>query len=340
MHIILDTNILRSDFLLKSKHFKSLIDYSRKTGSVIVLPQLVLEELSALYEKNIRDCHKNAHSAFENLNSLLKEPIATLTHNLSYETLCKEYIWYVERKLSVHWLSKPDYKDYYLKQLVYKSINRIKPFSDKGEGFRDGIIWLTIVDYIKLHGSYEEYTFISNNTRDFSDYSGNGLHYDLLSDIKPFNSKFNYYKSLSEFLKKHASNIDFISEDWIRQNLDWEYINSQATKMVDSIHYVYYESYYFKTISAEKENFSYEVIDAYINRELSDFYIVETDIQTFIVRSPISGICKVDFFSDTGESHVRELTFNLEFQFIVKEQRIISYQKEFYEEEIGFLNVF
>jgi len=340
MHIILDTNILRSDFSLRSGQFESLIDYSKKTGSIIVLPQLVLEELASLYKRSIIECYANATNAIKNLNSLLEKPVAELKYNLSCEALSEEYIKYVEHKLNAYCLSKPEYKDSYLKQLVHKSINRIKPFSDKGDGFRDGIIWLTIVDYITLNGFDDEYTFISNNTRDFSDFNGNRLHVDLLSDIVSSRTKFNYYKNLNAFLESHASDIDFISNDWICKNLDWELINLQALKMVEAIHYVYYEAYYKKTISDNNEKFNYEVLKASICRKLDAFYVNKSSTETFTIHSRLSGICEINFISDDKKIHIRTLTFGLEYQFTIIERIIISYQETFYPEETGFADVF
>ena len=62
MKIILDTNILRQDFFLKSRKFEMLIDFVSKTVHQIMLPQVVYDEIVSLYERAI----------LENYGQLLK----------------------------------------------------------------------------------------------------------------------------------------------------------------------------------------------------------------------------------------------------------------------------
>lgn len=53
MIIVLDTNIIQGDFLLKSGKTVVLLDYVSKTQSKFVMPKIVYDELMANYERGL-----------------------------------------------------------------------------------------------------------------------------------------------------------------------------------------------------------------------------------------------------------------------------------------------
>ena len=54
MDVILDSNIFRSDILLRSKDFDILMDYLSKTDYRLIMPQVILDEIKGLYYKDYR----------------------------------------------------------------------------------------------------------------------------------------------------------------------------------------------------------------------------------------------------------------------------------------------
>lgn len=71
MDIIFDTNILRGHPLLMSRNFKRLKMYVIRTKSAIVLPRIVLEELQAVYGRELIQRCAVARKAVRELNQLL-----------------------------------------------------------------------------------------------------------------------------------------------------------------------------------------------------------------------------------------------------------------------------
>src|SRR4051794_31011923 len=53
MDVTLDTNILRQDLRLKSSATRALMDYLHRTNSKILLPQIVYEEIAAIYKRDL-----------------------------------------------------------------------------------------------------------------------------------------------------------------------------------------------------------------------------------------------------------------------------------------------
>ncbi len=75
---------------------------------------------------------------------------------------------------------------------MVRSLNRVKPFSDKGDkGFKDTLIWLSILDDAKVNKNIN-YIFCSQNTNDFEQ-GYLSEEFKLISK-----SKFIYLTSISE----------------------------------------------------------------------------------------------------------------------------------------------
>lgn len=65
-------------------------------------------------------------------------------------------------------------------QVVRRELLRKKPFNETGKGYRDYLIWRTVLEIAKE--SDEPIALITKNTKDFAD-NDNNLHSDLISDL-------------------------------------------------------------------------------------------------------------------------------------------------------------
>src|ERR1035438_3442238 len=68
MDIVLDSNIFRADILLRSKEFDILLDYLDKTGSLFVMPQIILDEIKGLYKRTLIERLSELKKASNNIN--------------------------------------------------------------------------------------------------------------------------------------------------------------------------------------------------------------------------------------------------------------------------------
>lgn len=85
MNIILDTNILRTDFFLKSKDFEILFDYIKKTHSNIILLDIVLQEIEKLYDEELKEKYDAIKRANFEINKLFSEQKIDLI-DIDFET--------------------------------------------------------------------------------------------------------------------------------------------------------------------------------------------------------------------------------------------------------------
>ena len=113
------------------------------------------------------------------------------------------------------------YNNELLPVIAQRAIEREKPSGDKGQGFRDTLIWLTMLAYCKTCHE-KQIIFISNNTDDFSSSDKQSLHESLAAECDFIGIKVNYFKNLKEFIERHSSKIDFLTLDWIDENFDFK----------------------------------------------------------------------------------------------------------------------
>ena len=93
MDIILDSNIFRGDFSLRSKDFDVLNDFLRKTTSRLILPQIILDEIQLGFTK--RTLSERSQEAIKSINNLNLMVIDSKKHtafqNIDVENEVNDY---------------------------------------------------------------------------------------------------------------------------------------------------------------------------------------------------------------------------------------------------------
>lgn len=219
MDVIIDTNIIRKDLKLNDKNFEILVDYLNKTNSRIIFPSIVIEEIKGLYKRVLNNKLEEFLTSHNKLDSTLINHKLPEVPSIQVEEEVKQYINYVHEKLGTSENNVIEYKDSYLSELVSRAINRRKPIDEKGQEFRDGILWLTLLDYTKQKEE-KRIALISGNTKDFADINKNSLNPELQKEVKEKNIEVKYFTSLNDFAREHASFIEYITENWIQENIN------------------------------------------------------------------------------------------------------------------------
>lgn len=220
MDVILDSNIFRADVPLRSKEFDVLMDYLKKTGSSIIVPQIILDEIEGLYKRALKNRITSFEKNLNNINLILIDSTEHIEkHNIDIEKETKRYLEYVKKKLKIDYIIP--YNNEYLPIISQRGIDRKKPAGEDGQGFRDTLIWLTIKDYAsRCHE--KQITFISVNTDDFASSDKSRLHDSLQVECSEMGIRINYFKTLKEFIENHSVKIDFITYNWIAKNLNYD----------------------------------------------------------------------------------------------------------------------
>jgi hypothetical protein len=282
MDIIIDTNIFRKDFKLKDKNYEILIDYLQKTSSNLIMPRIVLEEIDGLYRRLVADKQNELATAYKKLSSSLMTSVLKDVGTIDIELEATEYNKYILKKLNIN----PDqiiaYKSTYLPELVNRAINRKKPLGESGQQFRDGIMWLTILDYASTLED-KRVVFISDNKNDFADSNESKLSTELFQEAEAKDISIFYFRSLADFCKEHASSVEFIDEKWIHEHVDFGKLESIFNKVISA-------DKEFVLISSKSDLKSNENATGYINEtnyihsSIQDFYVYEKSEGTILLN--------------------------------------------------------
>jgi hypothetical protein len=332
--IYIDTNIIRTeqswekDFsVLNPKgDFQKLLDLAElnllKDKINIGIPKTVLAE----FFKSKKENFSNSFSSFKNKIPLFKkmdcfdlDAVKLPEDNFDYQ----EYIQKVVNQLnndnnSIKLIDLNWDKSKEILQTIYdKAINNDKPFEKnkgkgKDKGFKDNIIWETIVYHAK-DNSYDNHFLLTENTNDFSSElevefgKRTNKTIKIVSTYSQIENELNLIYSLMDMniaLKKHIEDEYFISilGDFISEKLDKDKslisdlnfkkasdfssqndgevikhpelfnLNDGDVLSVDDL-----ESHYilFYTMKIEDNNYEVEILFDFKNKEIINSYIEE-----------------------------------------------------------------
>jgi len=159
MDIILDANIYLEEPRMAGTHFQELFAHLRRTGSRLILPEVVFQEVLARYHDDLVTHVQKVASAWEKMRArAVSDPggypgpdvngqVAELRKRLLKPAPGVEVVLY------------DDFSGVDVKELVRRGVNRIRPASAKGEELRDVILWMMALHYAKA--SVAEIGFIT-----------------------------------------------------------------------------------------------------------------------------------------------------------------------------------
>ena len=124
MDTILDANIIRRDLKLNNKNFEILKDYLVKTGSNLILPSIVAEEVKGLYKRYLAECFDEYEKSLNKLNrTLLSDEIQKFS-GLNIEDEGNKYIDFLNEKLGISKTKIINYKNGYIYQNSFQEQSR------------------------------------------------------------------------------------------------------------------------------------------------------------------------------------------------------------------------
>lgn len=288
MDIVLDTNIYRSDFFMKSKRFEIVFDYLKKTNSKIIIPKIVYQEIAVVYERELMNKLGKFNRSKGDLGSILIDR-SFEKFDLEIKNETEKYLVFFLKKLNIKDSEIIPYKDEYLKDVVRRALQRERPCTEKGEEFRDVLLWLTILDIVRISKN-KELIFISNNVRQFAS-ENDSLFPSLKKEIETENLNIRYYRSLDKFIEDHATKIAYITKEWLMSVFNIETVNKYIIKLLDSKGDRLLE--WAETIEEKSTTGYFNPINSFV--ELDNFYVYEKSDGTFYIEADYYGEIEIEF---------------------------------------------
>jgi hypothetical protein len=288
VNIFLDSTALYTDPVFKSSFSQLLLKLSKAKKIKIYISKVVLSESLNNYEKQLKEIYLKTSKEIENLDSITFEK--NENQLIKLQNHIDKYNLFFEEKIKSKEFTIIDYVEDILPQLIQRSIKRIKPFTEARQEFRDAIIWLSYVSYIKSNKLSNNH-FITNNKRDFWDNNSTGLHPELRKEILDLT----VYSNFQEICTKENTILNILKEreftEWLSgQNiLDsdilsliqvklWTKIVSQINSKIDKLK----PHLYFQDIKASYFEFSYQpdnlILGHFSMQQISNFAFIECDL--------------------------------------------------------------
>jgi len=243
LRIVLDTNIIMADPLLNSRESQSFRKVVTKSKSTVLIPQVVYQEVRDNYETRVREAIKGAKA----LRDLLVDDAGAWLDSFSVENLVESYGEYLlglipEQIRLLDWPTIPHEK------VIGRMLSGRRPFrnrsqgekqGEKEKGYKDYLIWLSVLREMQSPTAPGRLIFISNNTSDFGK-AGN-LHDDLVRDIQDLGSgvdKLEYLDSIFTFNRRYVGQqqVSELESQWptVREDIQSEIV-AQRTALIQRL---------------------------------------------------------------------------------------------------------
>ncbi|MDT0181454.1 PIN domain-containing protein [Microbacterium sp. ARD31] len=193
--ILLDTTAFSQDSMMRTAAWDSLASAAKSGLIKIAISEVTILELGRQVLEKAEKLREAISSNLEYLEShgvALVEPEEPRTQD--FEPALRARL--ATRHVHVLPLPSVSHAD-----LVSRDIATRPPFNRSGKGYRDALIWHSLLEWIGAETDVEEVLFVTANTTDFAEKGKNGLAADLSAEL-PAEVDVQLIKGMSEAAAK------------------------------------------------------------------------------------------------------------------------------------------
>ncbi|GAB5478656.1 MAG: PIN domain-containing protein [Marinobacter nauticus] len=203
MKVFLDTNVFYKNWYADKPNFKLLFYFLNNKKFDLLLSDLVVKETNNIRNREVNEVKVEIARLVNKGSKLNDKPLSFQVGQLDF----KEYELSDVLKYKVDWIENIGYESISQRVVVERAIQSIKPFTSQEKGYRDTLIWLSFLDYLKENDIAGDVAFITNNKHDFFEIKGKLLTFneDLQKDIDD--------RSLKAIIKPYLNIFDFVNEN-------------------------------------------------------------------------------------------------------------------------------
>lgn len=203
--IVIDTNALWADPALRGASIGRLLAMSRRNLIDLVIPQVVLDELHRHRRTTVMNEVNKLEAMPAKAAAALKElgvTAATLQFTppavqpINMHTLMTTYDEEVARQLTDHSVITAPLPDEPVANLYARDLAGRKPFDAQGKGFRDALIWVSVVQLCKQHQPDDTVYFVTND----QNFGNGGIDTELLAEIPTDAATLAHAKNVDDLL--------------------------------------------------------------------------------------------------------------------------------------------
>lgn len=209
MRVLVDTNIFCTDYRLSGTAFRVFLEAITRLGLTCCVPEIVRDELLAVHRRAMEEAAASIQKAERAWLQLTGVKPKTAIAPTDIDSLAREYSRFIDEQFSRAGARVLPYPDVPHRALVQRATSRRRPFNESGSGYRDALIWATLLSLLESEPG--PVAFVTNNTRDFG--VTPALHPDLSADL-PAGRTVDLFNSLGQFnaarIVPHLEHLDTV----------------------------------------------------------------------------------------------------------------------------------
>ena len=222
MRVVLDSSVFCTDFHLSGSGFRIFLEGAPRVGLHICVPALVIDEVVNKYGERVQTIYGQLKHASKEWGRIVgKEPAFLLPENAVEKERDSYKSGFLDNLVSVSASILP-YPTTTHEVLVRRALDRRKPFRESGVGYRDSLIWESVLSLFKESKSV--IYLVVGDKRDF--WEGTSPHPDLLKDLDILNVDhkllrvFGSLKDLSEeLILPNLRRLEEMAESFLKEEV-------------------------------------------------------------------------------------------------------------------------
>jgi PIN domain len=174
--VVLDANVLCEDFLLSGKNFRIFWGEAPRIPARVFIPQVALDETINKYRERLEVYASESIKLARNVGLLLRRKVQPYLDASSVPKLAEAYKAQIQTKLTEVGAAVLPYPEVSHEEVVRRDLARSRPFRIGGAGYRDTLIWETVISLCHFHQA-ATVILVTRNERDF------GPGHDVLGEM-------------------------------------------------------------------------------------------------------------------------------------------------------------
>jgi hypothetical protein len=214
--VFLDTNVFYKNWFVRNANFSLLFYFLNNEKFDLLLSKLVVQETNNIRERDLKEIRTELERLVKKGNQLNSHALKFSSDKLGI----KQYDLNEVLKSKVDLIEDINYECIPHNEVVNRALKYIKPFSGQEKGYRDTLIWLSFLEYLKEKDVEGDVAFITNNKHDFFQVKRKTIAFndDLQKDIENYGVKATIkpYTNIYDFLNE---NVDKVSHSFDRYEI-------------------------------------------------------------------------------------------------------------------------
>lgn len=180
MHIVLDASVLITEDYGGSALMQTLLSASTALGYTVCVPRLAVSETAGKALQELERHSRTARRSLRQLTRLTGRRLESPDLDIDIDTEATSFENTLLQNLAQAGVTILPYPEVAHEELARRAISRTRPFDQKGSGYRDSLIWFSI---LRFASEDQGHILLVTGDNDFTDDSGK-LHPDLKEDLK------------------------------------------------------------------------------------------------------------------------------------------------------------